>query len=30
MIPLVLNEETDGYFFAGGILGIISSVGLQI
>lgn len=26
MIPLVLNQETPGYYFAGGILGIISSV----
>lgn len=26
MIPLVLNQETPGYYFAGGILGIVSSV----
>jgi hypothetical protein len=26
MIPLVLNADTGGYFFAGGILGVISSV----
>lgn len=28
MIPLVLNQETPGYYFAGGILGIVSSVRL--
>jgi hypothetical protein len=30
MIPVVMNQETPGYYFAGGILGIISSVRIHL